>query len=103
MKLKFYFSPSDFEARGQMIISESVLTGSNNFGSMSNLVYKVGYIQSIHSKLTALISLSDGMIIEYESIDKLCDFLNNDTKGFRPMTIEEIHNVMDYTGNRFDN
>lgn len=47
-----------------------------------------------------MLSLSDGLAVQY-TIEDLCDRLNTDEFGYRPMSIEEICGMMAANGNRF--
>ena len=102
MKSKFVFESSDFEGSGQMVVRQSSPLGTTNISFMASVSYKIGWKSQPHSPNTALkISLTDGMCREFESLEKLCENLNNDECGYRPMTVEEIRAVMGYVGNRF--
>jgi hypothetical protein len=102
MKTRIYFEPEDFRSMGQMIIRQSSPIGSNDIGFMASVSYKIGWKSKSSGPNGAVkISLSDGMCIEYETIEKLCEILNNDVQGFRPMSQDEIDKVMSYNGNRF--
>lgn len=102
MKSKFTFSPADFKAGGQMIIRQSSPVGNASGASMTCVAYKVGWRTPLEGPNKALlISLQDGMCIEYEDMEALCGVLNKDESGFRPMSGREIKAVMEYVGNRF--
>jgi hypothetical protein len=90
MKIRHVFEPSDFEGAGQMVIRESYPIGDSNLGFGCSVAYKIGYIPGEARNKRCKISLADGYIKVYDTIEELCDALNNDTEGFRPMTREEI-------------
>lgn len=100
MKIKHIFEPSDFEGCGQMIIRNSYQHGDNiDFGV--TVAYKIGYIPCEKRNKRCKISLADGLIKVYESIEDLCKALNEDSEGFRPMTQSEIESILSRQGNRF--
>ena len=102
MKLKFKFEPSDFHNMGQMIICESCPRGCCDIGFMSTVSYKIGWkVPQQGPNIAMRISLCDGLCIEYPTVEKLCESLNADKQGFRPMSIDEIIAVMTFNGNRF--
>lgn len=68
---------------------------------MASVSYKVGWISRVGPNKIILIALTDGMVREYESTKELCDELNGDTHGYRPMSKEEITKVATYVGSRF--
>jgi len=48
-----------------------------------------------------MISLSDGMVGNPMTEEHLCEHLNTDRFGYRPMTREEIVNILGKQGARF--
>jgi hypothetical protein len=104
MKIKCTFTEEDFSGSGQMLIRNSAPLGCKDYGFMSTVSYKIGYMPNPHpngvGQWSCMISLADGMIIPYESMDALIEGVNNDYHGFRPMSQEEIRQVMEYTSNR---
>lgn len=103
MKSKFYFEPSDFVSGGQMIIRQACSTNCKDIAFMCSVSYKIGWKSNLSKGNSVIkISLSDGMCIEYENEQVLCDKLNSDEQGYRPMTQQEINSVMNYCGNRFN-
>ena len=85
-----------------MIIRESSKPNSKDISFMSSVSYKIGWRSAKGGANIALkISLTDGMCVEFETIEKLCERLNSDSFGFRPMTPKEIEQVMSDQGNRF--
>lgn len=104
MKSKFIFEPSDFKGRGQMVVRQSCPVGSKDFGFMASVSYKIGYNVSVRDQKSypvMMISLTDGMSLQYETIEELCESLNEDDCGYRPMTKDEISSAMEHVGNRF--
>jgi hypothetical protein len=101
MKTKCIFEPSDFEGSGQMVVRNSSPPGSADIAFLASVAYKIGWITQSGPNKIARVSLTDGMIITYESEIALCAMLNDDPCGFRPMTQKEIHAVTSYVGNRF--
>jgi len=99
MKTNVYFEPSDFINGGQMIIRQSSTPGSKDVGFAASVAYKIGWTS--RGNTIMMISLSDGMCIDIPSIEKLCESLNTDAEGYRPMTLEEIHAIATFNGNRF--
>lgn len=100
MKIRRIFEPTDFEGCGQMLVRDN---GTDTAGQMSAVAYKVGYYPgaSDRDKNWALIALSDGQIKFYPTLEGLCEFLNNDQFGFRPLQDEEIVDITENVGNRF--
>lgn len=103
MKNICIFEPSDFEGSGQMIARNSSPPGSQDIGFLASVSYKLGWVagSDIGPVRVARVALTDGMISTYENEKALCDMLNADPVGFRPMTKEEIAAVTAYVGNRF--
>jgi hypothetical protein len=102
MKHRVTFEPSDFVGSGQIIVRESFLRNNTDYKDALTVAYKVGYIPETSSDdRVVMISLVDGMIIKCGSINDLCEKLNNDIFGYRPMTIKEICGMITIDGNRF--
>lgn len=102
MKTRTIFKPSDFESCGQLIVRESSTPHSDDIGFMSSVSYKIGWIMhGDKPNSTCMISLTDGMIIDVGTVEKLCENLNNDQFGYRPLTVSEMKQITEYLGNRF--
>lgn len=101
MKIRHVFEPSDFAGSGQMIIRNSYKIGNSNTGFGASVAYKIGYIVGVERNKRCKISLSDGLVMVYDSTEDLCNALNNDQYGFRPMTQNEISTILGEQGNRF--
>lgn len=82
------------------MIRNSALASASG-ASKSTVAYTVGYIRNDELDGPVMISMADGMVIFYQSIDALCDHLNNDTYGYRPMTDNDLAEVSEAVGNRF--
>ena len=65
--------------------------------------YKIGYKYGDADKpaQALLIAMSDGLCEVFENIETLCERLNNDDLGYRPITTEELVHLMKEQGNRF--
>jgi hypothetical protein len=100
MQVRYKFFPDDFEGSGQMIIRNSFPIGSTDFLFGISVAYKIGYVD-FSSKSTVMISLADGMVSKPKTLEELCNELNNDELGYRPMTEAEIENILGEQGNRF--
>lgn len=100
MQVRYKFFPEDFKGGGQMIIRNSSPIGSTDFGFAISVAYKIGFV-GFSSKSTVMISLADGMVSKSMTIKELCDHLNDDEWGYRPMTIVEIENILGKQGNGF--
>lgn len=102
MKTKTIFEPSDFDGGGQMIIRNSSSIGSKDIGFAASVAYKIGWLafKSGDSRY-CMISLADGMTSKPRSLKDLCEYLNNDQCGFRPLTKEEAAAIILEVGNRF--
>ena len=100
MKVKYIFEPSDFDGRGQRIIRNSA-SASTSGASKSTVAYMVGFIRNDELDGPVMISMADGMVIFYQSLVALCDHLNNDQHGYRPMTDADPADVSAAVGNRF--
>lgn len=101
IQTRHHFEKDDFYGSGQMIVRNSAKLGTENTLFMLSVSYKIGWILQREGYKPARISLSDGMVVEFTDITALCDALNSDDLGFRPMTTEEIVSVMSLEGNRF--
>ncbi len=100
MKIRTIFEPKDFEGCGQVIVRDNF--GQDDFGQALTMAYKIGYVTSEdRNSRIAMISLADGAIIKCGSIEKLCERLNEDEFGYRPVTTEELCNMVMFQGNRF--
>jgi hypothetical protein len=102
MKTTIKFEPSDFKGGGQLIIRNSSPRGSTDISFALSVSYKIGYISTEPGpkKLTK-VSLNDGWTQVFESDKALCDALNKDAHGYRPMNKREIERILTYEGNRF--
>lgn len=101
MKSKILFHPEDLKGSGQLVIRNSFPQNSNDYRYASTVCYKVGYLPERKKNVVLLIAMSDGLATQYKSKSDLCDFLNNDDPGFRPMTDKEIRNIFGDQGSRF--
>ena len=101
MKVKHQFEPLDFEGGGQMVIRNSSPPESKDLIFAASVAYKIGWLAGRDEPNYCLISLTDGMIISGLTVDGLCEGLNTDECGFRPMTKEEIAAILSKVGNRF--
>lgn len=99
MKIKRIFEEGDFAGGGQMIVRNSSPVGSKNIGFMASVAYKIGY--DIATRERKKIALTDGMASTYSSEQELCDALNLDDHGYRPMTRKECIAVAKEVGNRW--
>lgn len=97
--MKILFEEKDFTGCGQMIIRNSFKPHSNDYAFGITVAYKVGWL--VANKDILLISLADGMVKAFESVNALCKYLNEDEFGYRPMTKEEIHSILVSHGSRF--
>ncbi|MDE2104488.1 MAG: hypothetical protein KGL39_45050 [Patescibacteria group bacterium] len=102
MKHNIQFNPEDFKGSGQLVIRNSSTRGSKDYGFAVTVAYKVGYLPGREKQSVLLVALSDGMATRFDSKQQLCDFLNADSEGFRPMSTSEIRNVLAFQGARFD-
>lgn len=102
MQVSIKFEPKDFKGSGQLIVRNSSPLGSQDGASISCVSYKIGYVSENGSKSIFMVSIADGHIIGFENEKSLCDYLNNDDQGYRPMTDEEITLAFSSVGNRFD-
>ena len=96
MIIKHFFFFFDFTSAGQMIVRKSRSISITQ-------VYKIGYmfVDANSPYKTLSIAMSDGMCVAYDNVEALCKALNEDEIGYRPMTSEEIADVMKEQGNRF--
>ena len=102
MKTKVTFDPKDLKGLGQMIIRDSFPVNCKDYEFGASVAYKVGWMNSSSAKNEkVLISLQDGMILRFASEQEICDHLNADTYGFRPMSKKEIKKILGIVGNRF--
>lgn len=105
MRSIIILEPDDLSGGGQMIIRNSFsanASASADWGFASSVAYKIGWISHMPKNKACKISLSDGMVVVYESDQELIESLNEDPVGYRPMTQKEISHVMKYVGNRFN-
>jgi hypothetical protein len=103
MKKIFKFEVKDFEGCGQMVIRNSFPENSKDYSFGATVSYKIGWMSSARSvgNIIMLVSLADGMCLRFDSEQALCDHLNNDSEGYRPMSKVEIARIMETQGNRF--
>ena len=99
MKERIEFAPVDLQGSGQMVIRRSYTGKDKAFGV--TVAYKVGYLPEFTPSKVLLISLADGMATLFPSKEALCNYLNTDGHGFRPMTATEIRDILGKQGNRF--
>jgi hypothetical protein len=101
MKQRIVFETTDFKGSGQMLLRNSSPPESTDHVFAVTVAYKVGYVFVEGRQKVLLISLADGMAIVFDTTEKLCLHLNNDTVGYRPMSCSEIQSVLGEQGNRF--
>ena len=104
------FSPDDFKGSGQTIVRCSYDGEDHQFGA--SVAYKIGYIgsgvvasaglRSGFGQTILKISLADGMALEYASKEELCNALNNDSIGYRPLEESKLLVLVAMVGNRFE-
>ncbi len=103
MITKIHFSPEDFHGCGQLIIRNSSPVDSSDLLFAISVCYKVGYLLNGNKgNNILLISMADGYSSCFKSKAELCEFLNNDKWGYRPMTQTEIRNIIGRQGSRFN-
>jgi len=90
------FNAEDFAGHGQMVVRCSYDGEDHQFGA--SVAYKVGYDAA--SQRTCMVSLADGLVLWYDTLDQLCDKLNRDKRGYRWLTNEEIVSIVLSVGNR---
>lgn len=98
---RYEFEPQDFEGSGQMVIRNSAEPGCTDYTFMATVSYKIGYQHSVGPNTVFMVSLADGQCRDYPSKAALCESLNKDQVGYRPMTDQEITQVTLDQGNRF--
>lgn len=97
---KFIFEPSDFEGCGQMIIRNSSPKGSKDYSYASTVCYKIGYKAGGNDLF--MFAMNDGLVMKiFEDEKELCDYLNADPVGYRPMTRQDVINIISVEGGRF--
>lgn len=101
MKSQYIFEPSDFEGAGQIVIRQSASPKCTDIGFMASVTYKIGWMTGDKRNHYCMVSMQDGMVIDYQNKEKLCDHLNNDSEGYRPISEKELLAVIQYCGNRF--
>ncbi len=108
MKIRHVFEPSDFDGSGQMIIRDSSSNPIANPGFAASVAYKIGWssgkreaADDRQQNQMFRVSLTDGMLIQFDTVEDLCSNLNEDREGYRPMTDEEIVAVVTEVSNRF--
>lgn len=101
MKTRTTFEESDFNGSCQMVVRDSFPRGSKAYEFGMSVAYKIGYIVTNTENATALISLSDGMVIGFKSKAAMVDHLNKDEAGFRVLEIEEYVEMVRAQGSRF--
>lgn len=109
MKTKTIFEPDDFIGSGQLIIRSSYQHEINDPNYGLSMAYKVAWLTSgsvdsqqfrhVKGNINCLISLQDGMIKPYGTIEELCEHLNQ--LDYRPMTDQEVNELLPLEGNRF--
>lgn len=100
VKTRTEFEPMDFDGCGQMVIRETAGVDCKDAGFMATVSYKIGYMHTSGPNRLFMISLADGMLMEFATELALCLHLNKDP-GYRPMTDDEITKVMLSQRNRF--
>jgi len=98
---RYEFEPQDFDGSGQMIIRDSAEPGCANHTFMATVSYKIGYQHHVGPNTVFMVSMADGMCRAFPSTESMCESLNEDPVGYRPMTSQEIAQVMGDQGNRF--
>lgn len=101
MKTRTTFIEVDFKGYGQLIVRDSFPRGSKDYAFGISVAYKIGYVLTQTENNAALISLSDGMVIGFESKRALVEHLNADEEGFRVLEIEEYVEMVRAQGSRF--
>lgn len=102
MKHRVIFEPRDFYGCGQIIVRESFPRDCTDYSQAITLAYKIGFMsdEEKNSRIV-MISLADGLVLKCGSVEQLCERLNNDSEGYRPMSDVEISGMMLSIGNRF--
>lgn len=103
MKTKTIFEPSDFKGCGQVVVRNSSPEDSTDLSFKASVSYKIGWMHAPNGENHYfMISLTDGMITRCgPSLENLCNYFNNDAVGFRPLTKQELMDVMQHLGNGF--
>lgn len=102
MKTRVTFNPEDFRGHGQLIIRDSFPVGCTDYNLGVTVAYKIGFLAGRDAEgKHIMVSLADGMALTYASLDLLCETLNSDEYGFRPMSRHEIERIVGGHGSRF--
>lgn len=94
MKIKYIFEPKDFKGMGQILVRNYDFKG--DYSLMASVAYKIGYKNNKgdYPRDIVKFSLTDGMSLTYDSLEKLCYKLNNDEVGYRPITLDELGRII---------
>lgn len=101
MKTRTTFEPSDFKGAGQMVVRDTFPVGCKDYDHGICVAYKVCWLTGEPANDYFLAALSDGMLIKFDTITALCNHLNSDEEGFRPLQRDEMAEIIKRHGNRF--
>ncbi len=103
--MKYIWQEEDVKC-GRYICRESYPEDCEDVSGLCSVTYKLGFISG-SSSCMCLISISDGMVVQFSETEKrerdakhvFIGELNNDEHGYRPLTQKQILRRMDYLQN----
>lgn len=92
--MKYIFEEKDIQA-GLYVIRQSSPKGSKDLMFASTVCYKVAYTNNNTEKPYGLCNFTtDGWYYPIGDKKAICDHLNNDRDGFRPLQKEELIEIL---------
>jgi len=99
--MKTIFTEKEIEC-GMFIIRNSSLKKSNDLSFARTVTFKIGFSHESEKKYGICNFLTDGFYVGIAKDKKdLCEWLNNDEIGYRPLTKDEVIEMIKSTNQGF--
>ena len=98
--MKNIFKPADIQG-GMYIIRETSPKDSKNLGFAATVAFKIGWNAHVNGEYGLISHFTDGMYMKYGTKEELCEKLNNDVAGYRPLTKQEYLKILKNTDQGF--
>lgn len=101
--MKYKFEEKDIEL-GTFVIKNSSPKGSGDLGFASTVAYKICWIPEGKINTYCMVAMfTDGGIFKLGTKDELLQHINEDKHGYRPLTKQELLNILSHSNNGFLN
>ena len=99
--MKNLFTAEELKA-GMLLVKNDAGRPFKDLGYARTVTYKIGHSYDSNLKYGLSSVLTDGFYVGIaNSLDELAEYLNKDEGGYRPLTKEELFQLVDYSTQGF--